>query len=87
MDKYLVSPINGPLDKLEDVIIYTGTYDILNADVEVLKERAEKVGTNINVYETEQATHIWLLYKYKDKGNDPLVQEPYNQMIELLKNN
>lgn len=24
MDKYLVSPINGPLDKLEDVIIYTG---------------------------------------------------------------
>lgn len=26
---------------------------ILNADVEVLKERAEKVGTNINVYETE----------------------------------
>ena len=27
------------------------------------------------------------LYKYKDKENDPLVQEPYKQMIELLKNN
>lgn len=35
----------------------------------------------------KQATHIWLLYKYKDKESDPLVQEPYKQMIELLKNN
>lgn len=87
IDSYLVNPVDGPLDKLQNVSIFTGTYDILNADVNVLKERAEKVGTNINVYETEQATHIWLLYKYKDKENDPLVQEPYKQMIELLKNN
>lgn len=87
IDSYLVNPADGPLDKLQNVSIFTGTYDILNTDVEVLKERAEKVGTKINVYETEKATHIWLLYKYKDKGNDPLVQEPYNQMIELLKNN
>ena len=87
MDKYLVSPINGPLDKLEDVIIYTGTYDILNPDVKILEERAKKVGNTINIYETEKATHIWLLYKYKDKENDELVEEPYNKMIELLKNN
>lgn len=87
IDSYLVNPADGPLDKLQNVSIFTGTYDILNADVEVLKERAEKVGTKINVYETEKATHIWLLYKYKDKENDPLVQEPYKQMIELLKNN
>ena len=87
IDSYLVNPVDGPLDKLQNVSIFTGTYDILNADVGVLKERAEKVGTNINVYETEKATHIWLLYKYKDKENDPLVQEPYKQMIELLKNN
>lgn len=87
IDSYLVNPVDGPLDKLQNVSVFTGTYDILNADVGVLKERAEKAGTNINVYETEQATHIWLLYKYKDKENDPLVQEPYKQMIELLKNN
>ena len=87
IDSYLVNPADGPLDKLQNVSIFTGTYDILNADVEVLKERAEKVGTKINVYETEKATHIWLLYKYKDKENDPLVQEPYKHMIELLKNN
>ena len=40
---------------------------LLNADVEVLKERAEKVGTKINVYETEKATHIWLLYNTRIK--------------------
>lgn len=87
IDSYLVNPIDGPLDKLQNVSIFTGTYDILNADVEILRKRAEEVGTKINVYETEKATHIWLLYKYKDKNNDPLVQEPYKQMIELLKNN
>ena len=87
IDSYLVNPIDGPLDKLKNVSIFTGTNDILNPDVKVLQERAKDVGTTINVYETEGATHVWLLYKYKDKENDPLVQEPYNQMIELLKNN
>lgn len=87
INSYLVNPVDGPVDKLRNVSIFTGTYDILNPDVEVLKERAEQVGTKINVYETEKATHIWLLYKYKDNKNDPLVEEPYKQMIELLKNN
>ena len=87
IDSYLVNPIDGPLDKLKNVSIFTGTYDILNPDIKILQERAKEVGTEINVYETEGATHVWLLYKYKDEKNDPLVQEPYKQMIELLKNN
>ena len=87
IDSYLVNPIDGPLDKLKNVSIFTGTNDILNPDVKILQERTKDVGTTTNVYETEGATHVWLLYKYKDEENDPLVQEPYNQMIELLKNN
>lgn len=87
IDSYLVNPIDGPLDKLKNVSIFTGTNDILNPDIKILQERAKEVGTEINVYETEGATHVWLLYKYKDEKNDPLVQEPYKQMIELLKNN
>ena len=87
IDSYLVNPIDGPLDKLKNVSIFTGTNDILNPDIKILQERAKEVGTKINVYETEGATHVWLLYKYKDEKNDPLVQEPYKQMIELLKNN
>lgn len=87
IDSYLVNPIDGPLDKLKNVSIFTGTNDILNPDIKILQERAKEVGTEITVYETEGATHVWLLYKYKDEKNDPLVQEPYKQMIELLKNN
>ena len=87
IDSYLVNPIDGPLDKLKNVSIFTGTNDMLNPDIKILQERAKEVGTEINVYETEGATHVWLLYKYKDEKNDPLVQEPYKQMIELLKNN
>lgn len=87
IDSYLVNPIDGPLDKFKNVSIFTGTNDILNPDIKILQERAKEVGTEINVYETEGATHVWLLYKYKDEKNDPLVQEPYKQMIELLKNN
>ena len=87
INSYLVNPIDGPLDKIKNVSIFTGTYDILNPDVKILEERAKEVGNTINIYETEKATHIWLLYKYKDKENDELVEGPYNRMIELLKNN
>ena len=53
MDKYLVSPINGPLDKLEDVIIYTGTYDILNPDVHIFEKLAKEKNLKLNVKETK----------------------------------
>ena len=39
IDSYLVNPIDGDLSKLKNVIILTGTNDILNPDVDVLKEK------------------------------------------------
>ena len=44
IDSYLVNPIDGDLSKLKNVIIYTGTYDILNPDVHVLVQRASTQG-------------------------------------------
>lgn len=55
IDSYLVNPIDGPLDKLKNVSIFTGTNDILNPDVYVLEERAEKVGVDIEIKEYEEA--------------------------------
>ena len=52
---YLVSPIEGDLSKLKNVTIFTGTNDILNPDVYVLEERAEKVGVDIEIKEYEEA--------------------------------
>ncbi len=42
-DNYLVNPIDGDLSKLKNTTIFTGTNDILNPDVYVLKEKAEKI--------------------------------------------
>jgi len=39
---YLVSPIYGPVEKVENLVIYTGTYDILNPDVHKLQEMARE---------------------------------------------
>lgn len=38
----LVSPIYGQIENVENLVIYTGTNDILNPDVYVLKEKAKK---------------------------------------------
>lgn len=38
--EYLVSPIYGPLENLENVVIYIGTNDILNPDVHTLEQKA-----------------------------------------------
>lgn len=40
--EYLVSPIYGNLEILENIVIYTGTHDILNPDVHKLIEIAKK---------------------------------------------
>lgn len=39
---YLVSPIYGPVEDLEDVVIYTGTDDVLNPDVHKLQSIAKE---------------------------------------------
>ena len=44
INSYLVNPIEGDLSKLQNIIIYTGTYDILNPDVHVLSQKASEQG-------------------------------------------
>lgn len=54
-NSYLVNPVEGELSKLKNITIFTGTYDILNPDVYVLKEKAEQVKVKIEVKEYEKA--------------------------------
>ena len=82
-ENYWVNSINGPLDKLKNVIIFTGTYDILNPDVHLLKEKAEKVGTNIEIKEYEGAEHIWLVKKNLTKSE--LAEKAFNDLLDILK--
>lgn len=62
---YHISPIYGPLNKLKNITIYTGTYDILNPDAKRFRKKAQTEGLEIEYKEYEEAIHIWLL-SYKD---------------------
>ena len=85
MEKFLVNPINGPANKLENVTIFTGTYDILNPDVHKFKEIAEKQNVEIDIRETKGAAHIWIIKKYVDKKyDDEKAKKAYNELIDIL---
>ena len=81
INSYLVNPIEGDLSKLQNITILTGTYDILNPDVHVLKERAEKVGVSIDVKEFEKANHIWIIEK---NSGQELEKQGYQEIINTL---
>ena len=80
-DNYLINPKKGPIQKLKNVIIYTGTYDILNPDAKDFVERAKKEGINIDLKEYETAGHIWIL-----KNNDELANKAFESLIRSIKN-
>ena len=79
MKSYLVNPINGPLSKLKNVIIYTGTYDILNPDTHLLQEKAKKEGIDIQIKEYEQAPHIWIINNINKQ--DELQLKEYQDLV------
>lgn len=81
INSYLVNPIEGDLSKLKNITILTGTYDILNPDVHLLKEKAEKVGIPIEVKEYEQAGHIWMIEK---NSSQELIQQGYQDILGVL---
>ena len=83
IDSYLVNPIDGDLSKLNNITIFTGTYDILNPDVHVLEEKAKSQGVTINVKEYEGASHIWILKDNEEEKE--LIEQGFNDLIEILK--
>ena len=85
INSYLVNPIDGDLSKLNNITIFTGTYDILNPDVHILEEKAKNQGLTINVKEYEGASHIWIL-KDNEEENE-LINQGFNDLIETLKAN
>lgn len=82
MNSYLVNPIEGDLTKLKNVTILIGTYDILNPDIQLLKEKAEKLGVQIDIREFEQAGHIWMIEK---NSSQELIQQGYQAILEQIK--
>lgn len=82
-DSYLVNPIDGELSNLKDIIIFTGTKDILNPDVYELEKRAKEVDVKVDIREYQNASHIWLIDKDCEKE---VIEKGYKDLIELINN-
>lgn len=82
-DSYLVNPIDGELSNLKDIIIFTGTKDILNPDVYKLEKRAKEVDVKVDIREYENASHIWLIDRDCEKE---AIEKGYKDLIELINN-
>lgn len=82
MESYLVNPILGPLDKLENIVLYTGTYDMLNPDAHVFLEKAKEAGLDIDFREKEKAIHIWMTHI--ENKNVYSAKETFENIVSLL---
>ena len=70
---------------LINVIIYTGTYDILNPDVHTFEKLAKEKNLKLDIRETKGAAHIWLIKRYTDKKYDnDKAKAAYNDLVELI---
>lgn len=81
INSYLVNPIEGDLSKLQNIVIMTGTNDILNPDVSILVEKAKQLGVNIQVKEYEGAPHIWII---NQKGEKEVIEQGWKDLMEQL---
>lgn len=83
IDSYLVNPIDGDLTKLKNITILTGTHDILNPDVHLLKQKAEEqeVGEQIQIKQYEKAGHIWVIEK---NSSQELEKQGYQDILHFL---
>ena len=83
MDSFLVNPILGPLEKLENLTIYTGTYDILNPDVHEFMKKAKEVNLKVDLREKEKAIHIWMTHVENKRVY--AAKETFSDIVKLLK--
>ena len=56
-----LSPINGPLDGLPPLYLFTGTHEIFNPDIRLLTQQAMRAGITVTLTEADGAFHVYPL--------------------------
>lgn len=79
-DYFLLSPINGPLDRLGKISVFIGSREILVADARKLKAIADERGIELNYREYAGMFHAWMLL------NLPESKEARKEIIQLIEN-
>lgn len=61
-----VSPMYGSLENLGRISVFTGTYDVLNADARKLCRIAQERGIEVDYHEVEGMNHVWPVFPIKE---------------------
>jgi acetyl esterase/lipase len=59
-EHFLLSPINGPLQGLGKIAVFTGSKDILVADARKLRAMAMEQGVDLLYFEYPEMVHAWM---------------------------
>lgn len=71
---YKVSPINGSLDGLGQITLFTGTKDLLYPDCHKFYKNAQQKGTHINYYEYPNMFHVWMIVTVLEESKDVMAK-------------
>lgn len=82
MESFLVNPIDGPVEGLKNIYIFTGTYDILNPDVHLFMEKNKNIKMDIKIIEVEKAVHIWMTYRNEKEVYH--ANETFEDIVKLI---
>jgi acetyl esterase/lipase len=58
----ILSPINGDLNDIGNITVFTGTYDILYADALALKEKCTQKNISLRYFEYPKMIHVWMIF-------------------------
>jgi len=77
---YLLSPINGPMDKLPEVYLFVGSNDIMVADARKLKRILIEKNIPVQYREYDDMIHVWMFLNF------PESKQARNEIIEFIRN-
>jgi len=82
-----MSPINGNIDGLGNILMMSGTSEIMYPDCERLMKKAEKAHVNMKFSIYKGMPHTWILLFFKEsKAAFKEISEFLNQLIGVNTN-
>ncbi len=74
----LVSPLYGKLEGLGEILLTSGTHEIIYADCHELYKKAKKHHIDLTFLVYRKMTHVWIFYPIREAGH------LYNKIIEFI---
>ncbi len=78
IDNYLLSPIQGDLNDLGDILVFYGTHELFYPDCKVLETKSKKSNSNFTFCEFPEMQHDWVLLPI------PEAKQAINIAIEFI---